>query len=297
MSFKAIIELDYDAMRQKYRGRSWADFSDDEEEEYEDNQSSKDDSIISFPKPVILPSLIQEEEERIKNSKITEEEINLLPKACPWTGKPRNDNCISVIPSVFQSSTPIEDKKDEELITEDNISVEVSDKRSRACKSVTSEEKCLKGSCCTFAHTIEELNPIACKFGMSCKFIFSDTKTCFFVHPEETKEMYCKRNLIFQAKKQVQHTNNSFSSYKRTEGFNKLSNVKDTIRKTKVCEVLLKYGKCNREVCNFAHNSKEYKPECVFGNSCKKRECTFRHHPETIEKYCERMNIKLPKKF
>ena len=286
------FETEY--IRQKYRGKNWADFSDDEEEEYE-YQSSKYDSITTFPKPVILPSLLVEEAERIKNNVIItkEEEINLLPKTCNWIGKVNN---VSFTPPSFRSLTDDEAKKSVELGADD-ISVEVCDKRSRACKSVTSEEKCLKGSGCTFAHTIEELNPIACKFGMSCKFIFSDTKTCFFIHPEETKEMYCKRNLIFQVKKKVQNTDKTFDCMKRTEGFNKLSNAKDTIRKTKVCDVLLKYGKCKREVCNFAHNANEYKPDCVFGDSCKKRECTFRHYPETIEKYCERMNIKIPKNF
>jgi hypothetical protein len=277
------------------RGRSWADMEDDEEYvEFHDNESSTiDETIISFPKPIILPS-IKLEDERIKSlikEDETQEEVNLLPMSCPWVGQQVKEfKSVVTIPSFLQEEDKIE------ILDTDQISVEVTDKRSRACKSVSSGEKCLKGSCCTFAHSFEELNPFACKFGMNCKFIFSDTKTCFFIHPEETKEMYCKRNLIFQQKKTahtVEHSNS-----KRTEGFDKLSNVKETIRKTKICEVMVKYGKCKRQTCNFAHNSNEYKPDCVFGDSCKKKNvCTFRHHPETIEDYCDRMNIKLPKKF
>ena len=279
------------------RGKRWADLLDDEEYvEYHDNQtSSKDETIISFPKPVILPS-IKLEEERMKSlldEDESQEEVNLLPVSCPWVGKQVKE-IESIRPISYICLQDEEDKV--EIHVADKISVDVTDKRSRACKSVSSGEKCLKGSCCTFAHSFEELNPFACKFGMNCKFIFSDTKTCFYIHPEETKEMYCKRNLIFQQKtttRAVEH-----SSSKRTEAFDKLSNVKETIRKTKICEVMVKYGKCKRQTCNFAHNSSEYKPDCVFGDSCKKKNvCTFRHHPETIQDYCERMNIKLPKKF
>jgi hypothetical protein len=285
----AITDFEY--IRNEMRGVRWADMLDDEEYlEYHDNESLvKDDKVVSFPKPVVLPSLKQEEEERLKN--LIEEPVqavNLLPMSCPWLGK-KNE---TITPVIVLEKPIIVDNPIIEV-----VSVEVTDKRSRACKSVSSGEKCLKGDKCTFAHSVDELNPVACKFGMSCKFIFSDTKTCFYIHPEETKEMYCKRNLIFQEQKTHKHEEHQPIS-KRTEAFNKLSNAKDSIRKTKICEVLLKYGKCTRQVCNFAHNSNEYKPDCVFGEGCKKKNvCTFRHHPETIHEYCDRMNIKIPKKF
>jgi len=284
----------FEYIRNKLRGVCWADVLDDEEYlEYHDNDtSSTDDKVISFPKPVVLPSLKLEEEERLKNlplEETTEQEINLLPKSCPWKMN-KNKNEVPLQPVWVDIKSVVEEITPPPTV----CVVDISDTRSRACKSVSSGEKCLKGDNCTFAHTLDELNPVACKFGMSCKFIFSDTKTCFYIHPEETKEMYCKRNLIFQQQKCSHEPRAS----KRTEAFCKLSNAKDSIRKTKICEVLVKYGKCNRDVCNFAHNSKEYKPDCVFGEGCKKKNvCTFRHHPESIRDYCERMNIKIPKKF
>ena len=177
----AITDFEY--IRNEMRGVRWADMLDDEEYlEYHDNESLvKDDKVVSFPKPVVLPSLKQEEEERLKN--LIEEPVqavNLLPMSCPWLGK-KNE---TITPVIVLEKPIIVDNPIIEV-----VSVEVTDKRSRACKSVSSGEKCLKGDKCTFAHSVDELNPVACKFVMSCKFIFSDTKTCFYIHPEETKEM------------------------------------------------------------------------------------------------------------
>lgn len=290
MNSTSAINFEY--IRNELRGACWADLLDDEEYlEYHDNElSSKDEKVISFPKPVVLPSLKLEEEERVKNipTDEPEQEIDILPKSCPWMNRPQQQTvtfpilCDVVTPPAVQEQI--------------SVCVDTSETRSRACKSVSSGEKCLKGEKCMFAHSFNELNPVACKFGMNCKFIFSDTKTCFYIHPEETKEMYCKRNLIFQQQKKCCSEEPRVS--KRTEAFGKLSNAKDNIRKTRICEVLVKYGKCNRDVCNFAHNAKEYKPDCVFGEGCKKKDvCIFRHHPESLQDYCERMKIKLPKKF
>ena len=66
---------------------------------------------------------------------------------------------------------------------------------------------CDKEACedteCTYAHSIDELKVFPCKFGDECHFISKkdccyennkdDSKTCFFVHPEETMKNYEER--------------------------------------------------------------------------------------------------------
>jgi len=55
-------------------------------------------------------------------------------------------------------------------------------------------EKC-KNPNCTFAHTLDQLSPVPCRFQKSCKY----PQRCGFYHEDETKESYLKR--IGQLKK------------------------------------------------------------------------------------------------
>jgi len=73
------------------------------------------------------------------------------------------------------------------------------------CRFIASGSKCPHKSC-NFAHSIEQLLPKNCKFGLGCKFVrctkkgwytnqkFGRTgKTCQCIHPEENQQSFCLR--------------------------------------------------------------------------------------------------------
>lgn len=85
----------------------------------------------------------------------------------------------------------------------------------------------------------------------------------------------------------------------RNIGFSILSNKKEIssqLRKSKFCEIQIKYGVCNRKLCNFAHSLKELIfPRCAFGENCKKKNlCMFLHPMEEIGEYKERIHFFVP---
>ena len=84
----------------------------------------------------------------------------------------------------------------------------------------------------------------------------------------------------------------------RDKGFSILSkrkNVVTYLKKTKFCRLLIEQGKCNREICNFAHTVNEISfPYCVFADDCKKDGCKFRHPNETIDDYKIRVQFSVP---
>lgn len=67
------------------------------------------------------------------------------------------------------------------------------------CKNILDKGECKRGKC-TFAHTIDQLRPVTCKFDNKCV-----NKKCTFIHSKETKEEYFKRLNIshLRTKKQV----------------------------------------------------------------------------------------------
>lgn len=70
----------------------------------------------------------------------------------------------------------------------------------------------------------------------------------------------------------------------------------ERLAKTKACNNILKYGKCEREVCTFAHSLEEHRdPCCTYDDMCNKRDiCRYMHSNETQEEYYSRCNITLP---
>jgi len=60
----------------------------------------------------------------------------------------------------------------------------------KMCKSVYTNIHCAHGDKCSFAHTIEQLNPSKCAFGDDCRKTGDE---CRFIHPYETKTEYCER--------------------------------------------------------------------------------------------------------
>lgn len=59
-------------------------------------------------------------------------------------------------------------------------------KNTKMCKN---GEQCNRRAMCTFAHTLEEFNPITCRFQDRC----NQKETCSFKHDFESKEDYIKR--------------------------------------------------------------------------------------------------------
>jgi len=46
---------------------------------------------------------------------------------------------------------------------------------------------------CTFAHSCKELQPSKCVFGETCRFMNHPTRTCTFLHPNETIKEFIER--------------------------------------------------------------------------------------------------------
>ena len=73
-------------------------------------------------------------------------------------------------------------------------------------------------------------------------------------------------------------------------------NSSKRLAKTKACNNILKYGKCNRKVCTFAHSLEELRdPYCTYDDRCNKKDiCRYMHSNETQKEYHSRCNITLP---
>jgi hypothetical protein len=84
-------------------------------------------------------------------------------------------------------------------------------------------------------------------------------------------------------------------SVQKEEAFFMLSqkeSVSNHLKKTKFCHFMIKYGKCDRKVCDFAHSLKEYHhPTCAFSNHCTKNNCEFKHPHETNIEYEKRIHF------
>lgn len=103
--------------------------------------------------------------------------------------------------------------------------------RSRLCISATTEAPCPHGDKCKFAHSIEEINPRQCEYGLKCRMVrqvkggglknrptFGDAgkpcKMCYYKHADETTEDYLVRVGIVAGKeeKPAQRPRRVFSS-------------------------------------------------------------------------------------
>ena len=109
----------------------------------------------------------------------------------------------------------------------------------------------------------------------------------------------CKAECKVECKAECKTDKNEEEKMNRDKGFFILSNRKNVVtylKKTKFCKLLIEQGRCNREVCNFAHTVKEIVfPFCAFGNECsKKQDCAFRHPNESIEGYKNRIQFTIP---
>ena len=68
--------------------------------------------------------------------------------------------------------------------------VEVEPTKTKMCFNILKNGTCTRGCGCTFAHSVKELSPIACRFRERC----NRGNACTYFHPEsETKEQYVRR--------------------------------------------------------------------------------------------------------
>jgi len=132
----------------------------------------------------------------------------------------------------------------------------------------------------------------------------ADTYEMFFGRPsygEERRQRYQHGKVDQNERRQRFQHGKVDQNESRTAGFEQLGNKDELAKrltKTKVCRNLVKFGKCTRKVCTFAHTPEELNdPECVFSTGCRKRsKCTFKHGDETSEEYRNRLGIKFPVK-
>jgi hypothetical protein len=84
----------------------------------------------------------------------------------------------------------------------------------------------------------------------------------------------------------------------RNDSYSMLSDktyVLNHLKKTRFCQNMIDKGRCRRENCNFAHKISEFSfPLCVFKDKCVKKDCTFLHPTESVEKYKNRINFTVP---
>ncbi len=120
----------------------------------------------------------------------------LVPKVCLFDPQCRKDGCE------FKHKSESKEQYVERLgwqMPGDAITFKKEQDKSmltfsRVCHNVMQHGHCLR-KVCTFAHTMDQYQPIACGHGNNCRF---KTSTCSFQHPLETKEDLCKRIHVFQ---------------------------------------------------------------------------------------------------
>jgi hypothetical protein len=79
----------------------------------------------------------------------------------------------------------------------------VGQKCTRVCKSIIDGVDCKYGDKCQFAHSVEQLNVVACGFGAKCRNVRKNrlsgwentkgVKMCQFIHPGEVTSSFCQR--------------------------------------------------------------------------------------------------------
>jgi len=139
------------------------------------------------------------------------------------------------------------------------------------CRNIEAGTEC-KFKFCNYAHSIKELNPTKCQWGLRCR----KGEKCFYIHVScETKESYVERL--------------GLSKY---VGVN--TRMKKEVKNTRLCNSIINNWKFCREDCNYAHSIIELKPiECIFKEDCKFKsdKCKYIHSKESVENYCERLGL------
>ena len=106
-----------------------------------------------------------------------------------------------IMTSLFGKSSSIPGREMTHAHTTSNTAV--GQKCTRVCKSVIEGVNCKYGDKCQFAHSIEQLNVVACGFGGRCRNVRKNrlsgwentngVKMCQFIHPGEVTSSFCQR--------------------------------------------------------------------------------------------------------
>lgn len=141
--------------------------------------------------------------------------------------------------------------------------------RTRFCnKSVCTK----KG--CTFAHSLEELNPKLCNFDDKChNFDLNDPNSpCQFIHTCETIDSFKARVKV------PEHILKPVENVQTTQ---------ERLMKTQMCK---SRTLCQNEGCTFAHTIEELRDPVCITVDCSDSNCQYKHKTETSEEYRKRCN-------
>lgn len=211
-------------------------------------------------------------------------------------------------------------------------------KKTKFCKKIKEGKECSYGENCNFAHSIEEFRVLPCNFWKTCfkvvkgkdnKFYNTGKFICRFIHCEEDKENYMKRNNI-EFKIKDENMNNiiakmsdisigdKYDSESEDESDDDIELILDNPKilkqiweknkyyKTKFCKSYNNNEECQyKENCDFAHSFDElrilkcaYYKECVFisrdeEGKChnNNKVCKFQHEGETKDEYFKRIGM------
>lgn len=126
---------------------------------------------------------------------------------------------------------------------------------------------------CSFAHSINQLNPVQCSFGDSCYRKNNQYKICTFIHSETISEWISRTGLnVLGLPEMIEQVVPEI--------------IMSDLTKTKACTTI----NCSNSRCSFAHSLCELRdPVCSFGITCNKKSCKFKHPNEDATQYRSRI--------
>lgn len=152
---------------------------------------------------------------------------------------------------------------------ESDLEIILFDKKPMFCHKYLKFGRCDKEKKCTYAHYVQEIDPMQCKAGARCS-----NEKCSYIHAGESFEDMHKRLVAsFRLEDDILKKNRS----------DKIQAVKNT----KLCKYL---GACELSKCNFAHEIKNLNPiRCKL--ECNKQKCPFLHNDEGLIDLCLRAEL------
>jgi len=75
------------------------------------------------------------------------------------------------------------------------------------CRSKTGGKACIGKGRCTFAHSIDEVNPLPCRYQEQCRYMWSDGRKCEYIHEGESKKTYAFRLGYIQKSRMINKPN------------------------------------------------------------------------------------------
>ena len=139
---------------------------------------------------------------------------------------------------------------------------------------------------CSFAHSIDQLNPVRCSFGDGCYRKNDKHRICTFIHSESISSWITRIGLNVNGLPETLVPETLVPETLVPEMI-----TRSDLKKTKACTSI----DCSNSRCSFAHSLTELRdPECGFGNNCNKRSCRFKHPNEDQIQYRSRIGFVSP---